>query len=204
MSDLCKVYFGNEHEMPKCSCYHWCRTVYLCKHFFAAFEKFSSWSFNALSSIYINSPFLNLDKIVISLLKGNTIPDATHTKKQNQILSNLEKPNKMNKSAAINLQSLPYQARWKTASAAIFREYLKNLSYLVENGDTFNEALDYLKNIRRLLQGAAPKESGISLEPTKAGSKRKSFHLPCQWGKRKTEILGGMERQLNYLRNAEM
>ena len=111
LSDLCKVYFGNEHEMPKCSCYHWCRTVYLCKHFFAAFEKFSSWSFNALSSIYINSPFLNLDKIVISLLKGNTIPDATHTKKQNQILSNLEKPNKMNKSAAINLQSLPYQAR---------------------------------------------------------------------------------------------
>ena len=57
---------------------------------------------------------------------------------------------------------------------------LKNLSYLVENGDTFNEALDYLKNIRSLLQGAAPKESGISLEPTKAGSKRKSFHLPCQ------------------------
>ena len=32
-----------------------------------------------------------------------------------------------------------------------------------------------LTNIRRILQGATPKESGISLEPTKVGSKRKSF-----------------------------
>ena len=84
----------------------------------------------------------------------------------------------MNKSAVINLQSLPSQARRKKTSAAIFREYLeevKDLSYLVENEDTLNEALDYLTNIRRLLQDAVPKESGISLEPTKAGYKRKSF-----------------------------
>ena len=49
------------------------------------------------------------------------------------------------------------------------------MSYLVKNEDTLYEALGYLINIRRLLQGTASKESGISLEPTKAGSKRKSF-----------------------------
>ena len=178
LSECYKVYFGNENEMPKCSCYDLCKTGYLCKHFFAVFEIFPSWSFNALSPIYINSPFLNLDKTVIPLLKENTLPDATHAKKQNEIVSNLEEPNEMNKSAAINLQSLPSQARWKTTSAAIFCEYLKevkDLSYLVEDEDTHNEALDYLTNRRRLLQGVAPKERGISLEPTKAGSKRKSF-----------------------------
>ena len=183
LSECYKAYFGNEHEMPKCSCYHWCKTGYLCKHFFAVFEKFPSWSFNALSPIYIISPFLNLDKTVIPLLKKNTLLDTTHTKKQSEIFSNLEEPNEMNKSAAINLQSLPSQARQKTTLAAIFCEYLKevkDLSYLVEDEDTHNEALDYLTNRRRLLQGAASKESGISLEPTKAGSKRKSFHLPCQ------------------------
>ena len=73
----------------------------------------------------------------------------------------------MNEIAAINLQSLPSQARRKTTAAAIFCEYLKevkDLSYLVENEDTLNEALDYLTNTRWLLQGG-PKESGISLEP---------------------------------------
>ena len=115
---------------------------------------------------------------MIPLLKENTLPDATHAKKQNEIVSNLEEPNEMNKSAAINLQSLPSQARRKTTTAAIFREYLKevkDLSYLVKNEDTLNEVLGYLANIKILLQGAAPKESGISLVPTKAGSKRKSF-----------------------------
>ena len=143
--------------------------------FFAAFEMFPSWSFNALSPIYINSPFLNFEKTVIPLLKENTLPDATPAKKQKEIVSNLEEPNEMNKSAAINLQSLPSQARQKTTSATIFGEYLKDLSYLVEDEDTHNEALDHLTNMRRLLQGAAPKERGISLEPTKPGSKRKSF-----------------------------
>ena len=112
---------------------------------------------------------------MIPLLKENTLSDATHGKKRNEIVSNLEEPNEMNKSAAINLQSLPSQARQKTTSATIFGEYLKDLSYLVEDEDTHNEALDHLTNMRRLLQGAAPKERGISLEPTKPGSKRKSF-----------------------------
>ena len=88
----------------------------------------------------------------------------------------------MNKSAAINLQSLPSLARRKTTTAGIFREYLKeveDLSYLVENENTLNEALGYLTNIRRLLQDAAPKESGISLESTKVGSKRKKFFFIC-------------------------
>ena len=130
--------------------------------------------------IYINSPFLKFDKTVIPLLKENTLPDSTHTKKQNEVVSNLEEPNELNKSAVINLQSLPSQARRKKTSAAIFREYLKevkDLSYLVEseNEDTLNEVLGYLENLRILLLSAAPKESGISLVPTKAASKRKSF-----------------------------
>ena len=72
----------------------------------------------------------------------------------------------MNKSAVINLQSLPSQTRRKKTSAAIFRKYLKevkDLSYLIENEDTLNEALDYLTNIRRLLEDAVPKDT------TKAG-----------------------------------
>ena len=45
----------------------------------------------------------------------------------------------------IKVQQLSSQARRKTSSAAIFREYfkeVKDLSYLVEDEDTHNEALD--------------------------------------------------------------
>ena len=44
-------------------------------------------------------------------------------------------------------------------TAAIFPENLKeskDLSYMVEYGGAVDEALGYLTNIRRLLQGAAP------------------------------------------------
>ena len=37
LSECYKVYFGNEHETLKCSCYDWCKTGYLCKHFFRSF-----------------------------------------------------------------------------------------------------------------------------------------------------------------------
>ena len=46
MSGCYEVCFGNEHEMPKCSCYDSDKTGYLCKHCFAGFEKFPLWSFN--------------------------------------------------------------------------------------------------------------------------------------------------------------
>ena len=82
-----------------------------------------------------------------------------------------------------------------------FCKYLKkvkDLSYLLEN---LGGALGYLTNIRRILEGAAPKERAISLEPTKAESRQKIFSscaLPSK--KKKDRNIG----QLNYLRNTEM
>ena len=35
-----EVHFGNENEMPKCSCVASLKSSYLCKYFFAIFEKF--------------------------------------------------------------------------------------------------------------------------------------------------------------------
>ena len=79
----------------------------------------------------------------------------------NDITHNLEEPDEIKESIAINLQSLPSRARWKTTTAWIFRKYLKevkNLSYLVENEDTVGEALGYLTNVRILWQMLLPKK----------------------------------------------
>ena len=90
----------------------------------------------------------------------------------------MEEAYKISENTIINFQHLPSQARWKTATFEIIRESLKgvkDLSYLVENEDTADDALGYLTNIRRFLKGSVPQKSGISLEPTKSEPKRKSF-----------------------------
>ena len=57
------VRFGSNDEMPSCSCLDWSNSMYLCKHFFAIFLKFpDTWSWNAVSSLYRNSPFLTMDE----------------------------------------------------------------------------------------------------------------------------------------------
>ena len=61
LSECYKVYFGNEHEMPKCSCYDWGKTGYLCKHFLQVLKSFhhgnSMLAFRVSESILINKRF---------------------------------------------------------------------------------------------------------------------------------------------------
>ena len=57
------VSFGDDVNMPKCTCLDWESSCYPCKHFFAVFRKFHAWQWDALSPMYINSPFLTLDNL---------------------------------------------------------------------------------------------------------------------------------------------
>ena len=75
------------------------------KHFFAVFEKYTSWSINALLLIYINSPFLNLRKAVIPLLKKAPFQMPLQPKR------NLKEPDEINENTAINVQPLTSQDR---------------------------------------------------------------------------------------------
>ena len=102
-------------------------------------------------------------KTAIPLLKENILQDATPTKKikRNEIVSNLEEADKIYENTAINFQPLPSQARWRTATVEIIRECfkeVKDLSYLVENEDTLDDALGYMTSIRRLLKGCVPQK----------------------------------------------
>ena len=59
-----KVYhksYGDNLNVPSCTCYSWLDSAYPCKHFFAAMQKYPDWSWLQLSGLYRNSPFLKLD-----------------------------------------------------------------------------------------------------------------------------------------------
>ena len=78
-----EVHFGNENEMPKCSCLDWIKSGYLCKHFFSIFEKHPSCPFNILSSLYRNGPFLNLNEDVIQLIEQ--LPEINENKSEGEL-----------------------------------------------------------------------------------------------------------------------
>ncbi|XP_065652066.1 uncharacterized protein LOC136079729 [Hydra vulgaris] len=68
--------FGNDSNMPNCTCSSWRLSCYPCKHFFAIFKKFPLWQCDALPLIYRNSPFLTLDNEEIQFQNE----EATSTK----------------------------------------------------------------------------------------------------------------------------
>ena len=56
-----RVSFGNDENMPYFTCSSWKKSYYPCKHFFAVFMKLPNWSWDALSPLYVNSPYLQFD-----------------------------------------------------------------------------------------------------------------------------------------------
>ena len=148
--------FGDENTMPKCSCPNWSITGYPCKHFLAVFEKFPAWSWQNMSSLYIKSPFLNLDDEVIPILLS-AVDD-----------SNEVPPREKNICADdFDFQELPQKEKWKSTTSTLFMEYLKDIkdmSYIVENEEVLAEALSLLTEVKSILNAAVPTESGIALK----------------------------------------
>ena len=87
------VNFGDNENMPSCTCPYWNNSMHLCKHFFAVFLKYPNiWSWDALSTIYKNSPFLTLDVDITeeelkTLFKEEEFKPIKHSQHQQEILN---------------------------------------------------------------------------------------------------------------------
>nr|XP_047135926.1 uncharacterized protein LOC124813220 [Hydra vulgaris] len=90
-SDESKSYivnFSNENNMPKCTCNDWLKSAYLCKHFFLIFRKHPhNWSWQPLSSLYRESPFLNIDIKNDLILNQSIVCKCNHANKHVQVNS---------------------------------------------------------------------------------------------------------------------
>ena len=194
-----EVHFGNENEMPKCSCLDWKKSSYLCKHFFAIFEKYPSWPFTTLSIYTI--PFLNLDEDAIALIEQ--LPEINDNKRKGE----LEVGEILCNNDETIFEPLPRKKKFKSTKPVFFSEILKeikDLSYLIHNDDVFSETLEHLFCIKKILQPSVPRERGLPLEPLKMGSKRKIFTpLPLPLCKKKAYSLVDMGKVLKTQGNIE-
>ena len=160
-----KVYhvsYGDDLNMPSCTCYSWLDSAYLCKHFFAIMEKYPEWSWLQLSSLYRNSPFLKLDlrENELSFYNPPTSNDESDQKLDEEVLAEEDRITEENNE---NPEYFKY-------SGDTCRRELKDITELSFCLDDQLDHLHYLykqllllkNNIRNLI----PKESGILLRTT--------------------------------------
>ena len=156
-----RVECGNDENMPHCTCSSWKKSYYLCKHFFAVFLKFPNWSWDALSTLYVNSPFLQLDiqkKNNVLLLKIYPInhPILKILKKNgnhsDEALQNEEKQEGRKEERGNNLVDLLPTKSWNLSLPS----HCRSLQHEI-NHETINELYETLLNIRKKLQSVARK-----------------------------------------------
>ena len=160
-------------DQPSCECYDWERQRLPCKHFFAVFRHFSSWSFDNLPGPYKDSPFFTLDEELF--VPGYTsarenLEQEPSESKELVIEAQVEDQTKQAEEGTVTIQDLPRKAKRPRTSAAKCRELLgqiRNMTYIVEgveDADVLESVMTKLTECHRLLLQAAPKE-GVILEP---------------------------------------
>ena len=166
------VSFGDDITMPKCTCVDWMSTAYPCKHFFLVFRKYPAWSWSALSSLYLNSPYLNLDTDEYEISHEKTPynqPEGTSICKTGEAVTE------------------DWSQRSKKVTNACYgvnvREMLttiRNLSFeFKENSEEIVLVHNTLSNLIETLNQARTRESGIPILPVHIKSPGPSKrHIP--------------------------
>ena len=152
------VDFGDDTTMPSCTCPDWKSSAYPCKHFFAIFKKFPAWNLNSLSTLYIKSPFLNLDEeLEVQSEEPNKIEDSEDI---TEITDSEEH---------ITATDLPAskKKKFKEVDGEACRSVLnsiRSLTFLIENNvELVDEVYEKLTELKISMENGIPKEKGIPL-----------------------------------------
>lgn len=145
-----QVTMGSEKEFPNCTCEDFRRNFLPCKHFFAVF-KFSNQSWNNLSPLYIESPFLNLDFGAIN----------TRTKEHNIVVSS-DNLNTGDENQDKDDAGLQESIKLQRDVVAILKD-MQNKAYICSNNDALSKCIPILKSANDMLSANAEKQEGLPL-----------------------------------------
>eukprot|EP00794_Sanderia_malayensis_P002202 gene2202-2507_t len=196
-----EVFFGNEKMLPSCSCYDWKKSPFLCKHFFAIFRVFPVWSWNALSPIYRESPFFQVDELFgcDSAEKDRKIELETESSVEKSVeISAIESDNEVGFNildGSIHEPNIDQpidqlQERIPPNCGVLVRETIseiRSLTFLLESQpETLFKLHSDLEQLKEQLYAVCPEEKGLPLLPCTANStmknlsKRKLLSLPSR------------------------
>ena len=178
-NDTYTVCFGDDENMPSCSCRAWSEFYYSCKRFYGIFEKFPLRTWEHLSSLYTNSPFLNLDnekeEKFVNDVNNKAIKQYEETAIDNDILNNNNDDTVDGKTELDNQsdgENISKDCKISITSLSHCREKLvtiRNLTYDIHNEDysVFDKVNEYLESVLYLLKNPTKKESGVTVKPKK-------------------------------------
>ena len=167
--------FGSDSgDSPSCDCYDWERHRLPCKHFFAIFRNYPSWSFEKLPKWYTESQFLTVDREgfkrvtesppIEECVQLNPSEPTDAPENENQATKN-----ERNVTPALvdELKRKPSSHRTEAARCRERLGQIKNLTYVAEgweNANVLHEVKVKLDECHKLLTDASPKENGLVLE----------------------------------------
>ena len=178
-NDTYTVCFGDNKDMPSCSCPVWSELCYPCKHFFSIFAKFPLLSWEHLSSLYTNSPFLNIhnqkEEKFVNDVNNAASGQYEETAIDNDILNNNNDEivdRKIQLANQSDEENISKDFKISITSLSRCREKLvtiRNLTYDIHNEDysVFDKVIKYLESVLYFLRNATKKESGITVRPKK-------------------------------------
>ena len=160
-----KVYhvsYGDNLNVPSCTCYSWLVSAYPYKNFFAVMQKYPDWSCLQLSSLYRNSPFLKLDlrEDELSFYNPPASNDQSDQKLDEDVLAEQDRMTEENNESP---EYFKYSGDARRRELNKIREFSVCLDDQPDHLHYLYEQLLLLKNnIRHLVQ----KERGILLRTT--------------------------------------
>ncbi|XP_065679788.1 uncharacterized protein LOC136094113 [Hydra vulgaris] len=182
------VTFGNEDNMPSCTCMNWKNSCYPCKHFFVIFKHYPCWNWESISPLYRMSPYLNIDidfDLDNAKVKGcndkisTTTYSSVTTKESNKVseasikadTQNVSKSYKVSEaSVKADTQNVSNTGR-KSITGESIRSLLcdlRSLSFLIDHDtELLENTYKELNNLITSLKSAVPKESCLPLLPNK-------------------------------------
>lgn len=158
-----RVQFGDDERFPHCDCSEWRHSRLPCRHFCLTFSCLPGWSWDKLSSLYRESPLLNLDDITLTSSTKEALSDDWEDTPEANIAEEDEED-----TAQQQTLPLPARKRSKTKLLQIHcRTIMKELTsatYLINDESSLTELAQGLDGLYAKSKTMMPSEDGVPME----------------------------------------
>lgn len=166
-----RVQFGDDKRFPHCDCSEWRHSRQPCRHFCLIFSCLPEWSWDKLSSLYRESPLLNLDDITLSSSTTEALSDDEEDIPEADIAEDED-------TVQQRTLPLPPRKRSKTKMLQIHcRTVMKErtgATYLINDERSLTELAQGLDGLYAKAKIMMPSEDGVPMEDVpRTGRKRK-------------------------------
>ena len=159
-----RVQFGDDLTYPHCTCSEWRHSRLPCKHFCLIFANIPEWGWEKLSSLYRESPLLNLDYDILAVNNNQAptndwvdTPDCSDTQET------------ASKSSQDQLETIPLPARRQSKSKTLqvhCRKMLKEIvssTYLITDENTLSKLAEEIDALYAKVKTMTPSDDGVPI-----------------------------------------